>query len=1107
MTRFLFLLVPMLLGSVVCGEGFLVKDGQAQAEILLPEAPTRSQRLAARELQTYLEKISGAQLTIGQTPVGEQPIRIHIGESAATRELGVTTGDLRYGAYRIVSGKDWLVFVGDDTDFVPIEPWARSYQDLRSGDMRREWDTVTGAHYGYPHSQLHKHHYGPNRLFGTPDQPIADKDGNIYMWTYDERGSYNGVCAFLRDLGVRWYMPGEVGEVVPELTDIALPQVDRTVRPDFPMRVLNFRASVYGHDAMMYGFRLGTRQPFGRQAAHGLATLVAHPLVAEEHPEWFALYGGERQNTDSRASKRQLCLSNPELLQAAIHFAQVQFDHYDMDVVSIWPPDGYTAMCQCALCEGKESPELGERGRLSNYVWDFVNEVAKELQKTHPDRLISNGAYGIYTEPPSNIDKLEPNIQVIIVGARRLTDPDKERLRELRQAWSEKTDNLLENFENYPFTGRGFYVPAYDPGLFEEINEMKDSFRGEDIWITMDFSDDAIGYNHFLLYFTAHMYWGGKEADPQAMFDEYVRLFYGPVAGEMGAFFSYCAENWREMTEDVAVVEEALSLFEQAKAAVPAESVFAERIHHIDLFLETLRQKRTMLAQTRGPVSQLRLVGEPQGMIVIDGKLDEEAWVNNPIASRGRLQELQTGREPIYGTSVKATWQGSNLYFAIRCEEAPGVPLNITATENGDQALWYGDAVEILLATNAHSYYQIAVNPAGALLDLDRGTDRYSWFKWDAQAEVATQIADDHWTVEIRIPVTDDSNDPNHKVIGRKPLRNLPWHINICRQRIRGNHSELSALSPTARPGFHVPMKFAHFFAGNSHTFKADPSVTDYIIASRAADNLLLREHRTEAALEAYLALLDLEEITDFQKADALYQAAAIARGLNRQEQVAELTARIPIPAVQKTAIMHNLLAQDNEAGVIEQFGGESWEEWPFWQVGAGAYARGRAYYRAGQGAKAAADLKTAMTYTVDSRVLTNIAYLMGQNYEQNLQDEAAALEAYRRNFQGLPSIGGANQFRSVQGVVRILLGQGKHDEALATLEQTHHNHAKGFWHNTMQLTLAKVHAAAGRLEEAKAIYQQVASDEDARKSLRAAAEEALSQLTTPEPDTGDAPE
>ena len=135
--------------------------------------------------------------------------------------------------------------------------------------------------------------------------------------------------------------------------------------------------------------------------------------------------------------------------------------------------------------------------------------------------------------------------------------------------------------------------------------------------------------------------------------------------------------------------------------------------------------------------------------------LKTRAWREIAVASTGKMRELQTGRQPIYGTSIKSLWQGGSVFFAIRCEEAPGDKPNIATTKNGDQAIWYGDVVEFLLNTDSHNYYQLAVNPAGALVNLDRAADRSKWTKWDSQSEVATQIADDHWTIEIRIPVTD----------------------------------------------------------------------------------------------------------------------------------------------------------------------------------------------------------------------------------------------------------------------------------------------------------------------------------------------------------------
>ena len=86
---------------------------------------------------------------------------------------------------------------------------------------------------------------------------------------------------------------------------------------------------------------------------------------------------------------------------------------------------------------------------------------------------------------------------------------------------------------------------------------------GEDIWLSAgrDFDTAGIGFNHFMVYFTARMYWGGKEADGDAMFQEYCRLFYGPAEKEMHAFFTYCEENWKAIEKDKALADTALELF------------------------------------------------------------------------------------------------------------------------------------------------------------------------------------------------------------------------------------------------------------------------------------------------------------------------------------------------------------------------------------------------------------------------------------------------------------------------------------------------------------------------------------------------------------------
>jgi tetratricopeptide (TPR) repeat protein len=1095
---FATLVTALLLPATFHAGSFLVEEGTPRSEIIIAEDPPRPTHLAARELQTYVEKITGAKLAITSRP-GDLPVKIYVGKSPHTEKLGITDEGLKYGAYRIVSGDGWLVLIGQDSNFSPIEPWPRGYQDIRSGKMQAAWDKITGAQWGYTHSQLHKHYSGPNSLFGTPEEKKTDEAGNVHVWTYDERGSFNAVCGFLRDLGVRWYLPGEIGEVLPETKSIALPTVDRTVHPDFPMRILNFRPAVYGRDAMMWGFRLGVRQPYGRQAAHGMRHMTDNERTLKNHPDWFALYGGKRHN-DPAIKNNQLCYSNEELFRETVRFVQVQMDHFDMEVVSIQPPDGFTAMCQCPLCEGKDSPELGYRGTLSNYIWDFVNRVAKEVGKTHPDRKVSNLAYGIYTEPPSTIDKLEPNVQVIIVGGRRPLSEDREDLRRLRAAWQEKTDALFEIFENYPFTGRGFYLPAYMPRLLgKSINETKGQSRGEDIWITMDFGENAIGYNHFLLYFTARMYWGGKEKDAGTLFDEYVEKFYGPAAAEMGAFFAYCEKHWRAMEKESDKADRALELFAVAKDEVPADSIHGRRIALIDNYLDGLRRKAAQLAQKRGPVPRLRLVSRPVRAepIVVDGKLDDEAWQNIPNASVGSMRELETGRLPTFGTRFMAEWIGNDLYFAIRCEERPGEPLNIATKKDGDQAIWYGDCVEIEIATDSHSYYQITINPAGALVDLDRGATRNQWFNWSSKAEVATQIADDHWIVEARLPITKDENDPLNQVVGRKPTRSLPWFVNVCRQRIRDKGSELSAFSPTGQSGFHAPMKFAHFYAGLSHQFPADPTVTDHVIAGRAAA-AVARERKWDEALAAYLAMAEAEKISDFRKSDALQQAARCAAVLKDHERADELAGQIPIESVAQTTRIQNLAAQRQWREIVAQFGDEDLGQWPFWQIGEGAFARGRGYYFTKNGEKAEADLQLALANEPDTRTQVSIRTMMAHNRESNLGDDDGALEFYRANYEGKERIGAADEFRSVDRAASIFAKGGKIDEALAAFEVVDFEKQTGFWLHEMLISKARVLAAANRTDEAEKLIRKVLEDDSTLESHRKRAEEVLKKNGDP---------
>ncbi|MEK6237201.1 MAG: hypothetical protein N2C14_21030, partial [Planctomycetales bacterium] len=264
------------IAQVKAADQFLVDDGKAYAEIIISEAPARSTRLAAAELQTYVAKISGARLPIRAEPSADVPVQIYVGESPHARKLGVTADGLRHGAYRIVSGENWLVLIGDDTDFAPTEPWAKNNGDRRT--LQARWEKASGLPFGATNGGMYK-----NRA--RMPKELAKEDGE-YLWTYDERGSFNAVCGFLRNLGVRWYSPGELGEVAPKMASIPLARIDQTVKPDFEIRQFSARFGTVDDEVMRWAMRLGIRQTYGLMIAHGMHTMTHPDALKKQHPEW-----------------------------------------------------------------------------------------------------------------------------------------------------------------------------------------------------------------------------------------------------------------------------------------------------------------------------------------------------------------------------------------------------------------------------------------------------------------------------------------------------------------------------------------------------------------------------------------------------------------------------------------------------------------------------------------------------------------------------------------------------------------------------------------------------------------------------------------------------
>lgn len=795
---------------------YLVEKGEARADIIIaPDAPPIV-RLAAQDLQTYVARMTGATLPIVTQPAAD--VHVYVGRSRFTDSLGIDVADLDHDAYVMKSGDNWLALIGRDRAFEPPEPWMRRPGQL--AEINQQWDKASGGTFAYPHTQLYKQY---------------NKDLDI--WEHDEKGSFCAVSDFLRAQGVRWYLPTALGEIVPKRTSIELPSVDKTVRPDFAMRYPYQWSHHFGHitpernSEVLWQLRMGFNT--GRDIiglcmpTHGINAAHARQEIRDAHPEYFMLLNGERELyrygvdrpglTQDIADVGRPCLSSEGLLEQNVAFLRAVFDVYDEPGFSVQPQDGYGSLCQCDLCAGKNTPQLGWYGQLSNYVWGYIDRLAREVIKTHPDRKLNCFAYTSFRQPPTNVDTLPPNVLVGIAQGRGYFVNERARsdMLKLRQAWLDKLpagskqimigDYYLHARPESVHTG----LPAYMPHIIaEDLQSLKGISLGDfiEVYRTVDSMVD-MAVTHLNLYVTARCWWDA-DLDVDALLDDYYANFYGPARNEMKAFVEYGEKHFDAMRSDGEKITTALKLLDAAKKAAPAGSVYAKRIALVVDYTEPMTRRSAQLTVARDDTPTIRTAWESIGKLTVDGKLDDPYWAG---VQRHRLKDLVDGGKPEVPGYFMVIWSEDNMCFAIHCDEPDTPNMPVAGSMHDDPSLWNGDAVEMLIETQLNNYYQIAINPAGTVVDLDRSGGAFNLL-WSSQAQVATHIGDGYWSAEVRIPYVDEGQfevDPNNGLAGKKPSATYPWYFNVCRQRIRSGGNDLTAYWPTGKPNFHDVSKFA----------------------------------------------------------------------------------------------------------------------------------------------------------------------------------------------------------------------------------------------------------------------------------------------------------
>ena len=307
------------------------------------------------------------------------------------------------------------------------------------------------------------------------------------------RGPLYAVYHFLEDiLGIHWWNVRE--EQVPEARAWDIPAVSKQGKPHFALRDIYRQSYLYRDNG-----RFAVRNRLNR---HGDSPITeeyggsftwgppyhAHTFFRyinkgylKTHPEFFSLVDGSRQGWHSYSG--QLCLTNKKLRAYLVErmTAVIKKSRASALSAGVEPPRLYdlsmndgNRFCECPECKNKENAGWN----TSDILLDFINEIAKGVEKKYPDVLITTLAYGKTAVPPKTAIKPWRNVVIRFCNTFGPTVYPSERRNQEKQQWlrgwaaiSPRIMCWNHSLEEYPF--------PYEMGLAELLrNYDKNHFMG-----------------------------------------------------------------------------------------------------------------------------------------------------------------------------------------------------------------------------------------------------------------------------------------------------------------------------------------------------------------------------------------------------------------------------------------------------------------------------------------------------------------------------------------------------------------------------------------------------------------------------------------------------
>jgi len=453
----------------------IARDGKSDAVIVLAPNAGRYERQGAYDLAHYIDMMTGAVLPIAETP--------EVIEKALASERPL-----------LILGREAF-------------------------EAKPELRAVLAE-------KLKKHPYI------RTDGIVLHREGKrIYLAGDNDESDYFAVAELLRAWGVRWFMPGDFGECVPNEDELNVGDLDIVYSSPFEIR--SFWISWVGEQVGREDFLLRNMMTDGKDlpaAAHNLGTFTKGlgksvfempftDLATAGHivDEVDKLY--EAQKNISLAMEDGLYSSTNEQDKQLL---SLQWDKYMM------------------------------RPAVTDAMLQLYNNVADKLHERHPESASKLG-FLIYSNmflPPVRNMTLAPSLFGMIApidtdpihGMGDPRSPERQEFRAIFDKWAKLTEGRLAmyDYDQSMLVWRDLPNPS-----IQEFEQDVKRYRDAGILGFDTESRLALATTFINLYLRGRLMWD-PVTDVNGLIDDFCQKFFGPAAKPMADYWNIIFAAWRD---------------------------------------------------------------------------------------------------------------------------------------------------------------------------------------------------------------------------------------------------------------------------------------------------------------------------------------------------------------------------------------------------------------------------------------------------------------------------------------------------------------------------------------------------------------------------------